>query len=75
MLLIGTPDINFRIPPNFNVEESTVDNGQARKKHDTNSIRSIFDQYMGVKADIINVNQIGKRVIKPGLIKVTLASE
>ena len=63
-----------------NVEESTAENGQARKDHDLNTVSSTLDQYVGVKTKVVNALRIGKKRqsesgSKPRLLKITVASE
>ena len=44
-----------------NVEESSAENGQARKEQYINIVMSVFDKYMGVKLNISKANRIGKK--------------
>ena len=63
-----------------NVEESSAENGKARKEQDIQKVKSIFDEYMGIKPNITNALRIGKKGesgpnVKPRLLKVALATE
>ena len=63
-----------------NVEESSAENGIARKEQDVQKVKLIFDEYMGVKSNIANALRIGKKGepgpnVKPRLLKVALATE
>ena len=44
-----------------NVEESSAENGTARKEQDIQKVKSIFDEYMGIKPNIANALRIGKK--------------
>ena len=63
-----------------NVEESSADNEKVRKEQDINTAMSIFNDYMGIKPNIVNALRIGKTRypgpdVKSRLLKLTLASE
>lgn len=61
-----------------NVLESSADNGPERKSDDINTVTSIFEKYLGVKAKIINANRIGRKKdsqSRPRLTKVSVESE
>ena len=63
-----------------NVEESSAENGKARNEQDIQKVKSMFDEYMGIKPNITNALRIGKKGesspnVKPRLLKVALATE
>ena len=53
-----------------NVRESTCDEGQERKQHDIDEVNSIFQQYLGVTANIKRAARLGKKGTQPRLLMV-----
>ena len=57
-----------------NVTEPTADDGQSRKKEDTDHVSSIFHKSLGVPTQITNAVRLGKRGDKPCLLKISVDS-
>ena len=55
-----------------NVAESTRPHSNARKNDDIVYIKILLHDYIGIDPSISNVLHIGKKVTKPGFLKVSI---
>ena len=57
-----------------NFKESLEEEPSNRKKDDVNGARSLFSEYIGVEATVTNAIRIGKKGVKPRLLKVSVSN-
>ena len=58
-----------------NIPESNADNADVRREHDTDTVKAIVNQHLCIPAPISNVTRLGKKMDKPRLLRITVASE
>ena len=58
-----------------NVIESTSEDPELRRKHDIDSVSSIFHKHLTVPATITRAIRLSKKGDRPRLLKVSVASE
>ena len=57
------------------IPESASEDGNARKKHDTDFVANMFQQHLDTKVSITKCFRIGKKDAKPRLLKMSLGTE
>ena len=58
-----------------NIPESASEDGNTRKKHDTDFVTDICQQHLNTKVSINKCFRIGKKGAKPRLLKISLGTE
>ena len=58
-----------------NVKESTSEDGPTRKKHDIDTVTSIFEHHLNVSTTITKAFRIGQHKEKPRLLKISVSTE
>ena len=59
----------------YNIPESASEDGNTRKKHDTDLVTDICQQHLNTKVSINKCFRIGKKGAKPRLLKISLGTE
>ena len=58
-----------------NVPESTNPNSDVRKRDDTDTAVTIFNQHLGIPTSVSNATRLGKKGTKARLLRVTVSTE
>jgi len=58
-----------------NLPESDATSGQDRKKHDITKVTEVFNQHLGLSANVTNAYRLGKKSDKARLLKVSVGSK